>query len=126
MNNKQPSIHGLSGYMSDRFQESMTAIQEYVHTTSVNAGWWDDPLPLGTLISLMHSELSEALEASRTGINTKDNHLPERAAVEVEFADLVIRVMSAAEYYGWDLAGAIVEKAEYNRTRPRKHGGKLF
>lgn len=33
--------------------------------TAVEKGWWDDPRSGGTLISLMHSELSEALEEWR-------------------------------------------------------------
>lgn len=39
--------------------------QLQVHETAVSLGWWDDERNSGELIALMHSELSEALEALR-------------------------------------------------------------
>lgn len=41
-----------------------------------------------------------------------------------ELADIVIRVMDICGMYGIDLEKAILEKMEYNRTRPMRHGGK--
>lgn len=69
----------------------------------------------GEMFALMHSELSEAFEAERKNLN--DDHLPHRRGVEVELADLFIRVMDYAGEYGLDLDGAIAEKRAYNRTR---------
>ena len=47
-------------------------------------------------------------------------------ASEVELADLLIRVMDVAHARGWDVAGALLAKMSFNRTRPVRHGGKLF
>lgn len=69
----------------------------------------------GEMFALMHSELSEAFEAERKNLN--DDHLPNRKGVEVELADLFIRVMDYAGEYGLDLDGAIAEKRAYNKTR---------
>lgn len=69
----------------------------------------------GERFALMHSELSEAFEGERK--NSMDSHLPHRKAVEVELADLLIRVFDYAGEHKLDLGGALVEKMEYNTKR---------
>jgi len=44
--------------------------------------------------------------------------------IPTELADIVIRVMDYCGHEGIDLEKAILEKHEYNKTRPFKHGGK--
>lgn len=103
-------------------------IQEYVtqsHATAVEKGWWDKPRDLPTQIALMHSELSEALEAHRN----EDPQLylvdgkPE--GIAAEFADVLIRIFDTCGKYGFQLEEALRLKMEYNRTRPHRHGGKV-
>jgi NTP pyrophosphatase (non-canonical NTP hydrolase) len=79
----------------------------------------------GELLALIHSELSEGLEGLRHG-NPPDNKIPEYSAMEAEYADVIIRIMDHAERRGWDIAGAIVAKAEMNKTRSHRHGSKAF
>lgn len=92
--------------------------------THEDKGWLERELNHGEQIALMHSELSEALEGLRKNLN--DDKLPHRKMVEVELADVVIRIMNYARQANLDVAGAVVEKAAYNKTRPYKHGGKQF
>ena len=53
------------------FKSAFQIIQSDIHETAKSKGWWDSERNDGELIALMHSELSEALEALRNGnINT--------------------------------------------------------
>lgn len=105
---------------------SIRVLQEIVYEGNVEAGWWKNIVtgeahPKGdvTLIlsklALVHSEVSEALEGVRK--NLMDDKLPHRKMIEVELADAVIRILDLCGHEGLDLAGAIMEKLEYNRTR---------
>jgi len=73
----------------------------------------------GELISLMHSELSEALEWLRNATLSKDEQIQN---VAEEMADLVIRVCDFCEARGINLNHAIWEKLDKNKKRPHKHG----
>lgn len=53
-----------------------------------------------------------------TGYTSKPEGIPS------ELADVVIRVFDICEHYGIDLEKAILEKHDYNVTRPFMHGGK--
>lgn len=89
--------------------------------SSCKKGWWKDERNDDESIALMHAELSEALEGLRNG-NPPLEHIPEFSAVEEEMADVVIRVMDAAEGKGWWLGEAIAAKTAFNSGRAYRHG----
>lgn len=91
------------------------------HGNSKSKGFWDEPLNTGQAVALIHSEVSELLEAIRNG-NPFDEHCPEFTSAEIESADIVIRVMDLAGGRKWRLGAAILAKMKFNQGRPHKHG----
>ena len=84
--------------------------------------WWHNPATgerldrnKGEMLCLMHSEISECMEAERKDL--MDDKLPHRKGAEVELADLLIRVFDYAGAYQMDLESAVREKLEFNRMR---------
>jgi NTP pyrophosphatase (non-canonical NTP hydrolase) len=106
-----------------KFQQFFSIIQYYCYGMSRDKGFWESDNP-GEKIALMHSELSEALEAIRKG-NPESKKIPGFTHSEEELADCVIRIMDFAGYFGLDLAEAIIAKIEHNASRPHKHGKKF-
>lgn len=107
------------------FEAEFNAMAEACHQTSRDKGWWEADRNVGEMIALMHSELSEMLEAFRDG-DPPSEKCPGFTHAEEEAADVVIRLMDMASRRGWNLGGAIVAKAEFNKSRPHKHGGRQF
>lgn len=98
-------------------------------------GWHDVPRTFGDLISLCHSELSEALEEFRKhGLDpekmiyfipaTKTMKPKKPEGIAVELADLLIRVFDMARELHIPLALALDIKLDYNKTREYRHGNK--
>lgn len=115
------------GMMTHLFSEEFKRMAERVHLCARKHGFWSGKLARrsdGELIALMHSELSECLEALRHG-NPPDEHIPEFNNATVELADLVIRAMDMAAKREWPLGAAIVAKAQFNESRPMRHGKKF-
>jgi hypothetical protein len=107
------------------FKGPFDALQSDIHQNAINHGWWEGGRNDGELIALIHSELSECLEALRHG-NPESEKIPGFCHAVEELADAQIRIMDMAEARGWDLSGAILAKHSHNAGRRFKHGNKLF
>ena len=88
------------------------------HSIARQKGWWDRERNDAEIIALLHSELSEALEALR------NNEPPERIAEEL--ADCLIRIFDYCGGRNLDLEKALLEKIKKNRKRPYRHGNKKY
>ena len=95
---------------------SISGMAKDIHLNAVYHGWWETQRPVPELLCLIHSEVSEALEAYR---NQDEKNLAE------ELADIVIRVFDMAEGLDIDIEKEIIIKHEHNKTREYRHGGKV-
>jgi NTP pyrophosphatase (non-canonical NTP hydrolase) len=119
---------------------TLADLQREVHTLAKDKGWYDtirSPLEIHALII---SEIAEAIEEARKGtpgiyqtVPNADDTTPTQFDVTrkpegeaIELADAIIRILDYAEYRGFDMEAAIALKHTYNKTRPHRHGGKLY
>lgn len=108
--------------MSKELHETLLALETEINAINRANGWnvltpaaWDDPHHIPTVLALIHSEVSEALEGFRH--NDRDNFAE-------ELADVFIRLLDCTGGLGIDLAPVILAKMAKNRTRGLHHGGK--
>jgi NTP pyrophosphatase (non-canonical NTP hydrolase) len=118
---KPSELSGAEKAFSISFKELSNRACNQACTT----GWHDSDPDLPRALLLLNTEIAEAAEALRDG-NPRDKACPAFSRLEVELADLVIRLMDTSATHDLDIPGAIAAKMAYNKTRPYKHGGKAF
>jgi NTP pyrophosphatase (non-canonical NTP hydrolase) len=89
--------------------------QKAVHDNAKVHGWWETQRPVPELLCLIHSEVSEALEAYRK---------EDEANFREELADVAIRLLDMCEGFDIDLDDEIMRKHLVNLRRSYRHGGK--
>lgn len=114
-----------------------------IHQNNIDKGFYEKEKNIGEMLCLIHSEVSEALEADRKD-NYRDKNVVEyvegmlktgyefteayddfiKGSFEEEMSDIVIRVMDMCAFKGIDLEAHIKAKMRYNSLRPYKHGKK--
>jgi len=89
--------------------------QKEIHKVAVDHLFWQSPVNIPEKLCLIHSEVSEAMEAHRSLTSSKDQ-------IEEELADIIIRVLDLAEYLNMDMEVAVEAKHFINEGRPIRHG----
>lgn len=122
------------------FRMGWSGMAADIHKTCRDKGFWVDrdnvrmtgrpvaggrpkQFAINESLMLIVTEIAEACEAVRNG-NPPDDKVPQFSGLEAELADAVIRIMDLAAGYDLDVAGAIIAKAEFNKTREHLHGKK--
>lgn len=89
---------------------------------SIEKGWWNRHRGFPELLCLLHSEVSEALDAYR---KLKPPYTLSNDKIVEELADVVIRLWDICGQYGIDISAAVLKKHFKNLRRPYRHGDKL-
>lgn len=106
----------------------LAELQADIHRTNRAKGFYDDldaadPRHLVSILALIMTEVSEAIEAVRRDPDAPcDKPIP-LTAEEEEWADVFIRLLDYAGLRGIEAGRVVQIKSEYNKTRSFKHGG---
>lgn len=126
----------MSMFETAMFFDAMENLCKSAHNNAKSKGFWDgdENRNLPTKIALIHSELSELLEAVRVGERSSEKNCMVLCGgdvrtitnIEEEIADVMIRLADLCGHLGIDLGRVVLAKMEYNAKRPKMHGGKRF
>jgi len=121
----------------------LNELRDQVHALARAKGWYEgrdvsDPNVLGSMLALIHSEVSEALEDVRRGhialrveggrdwYPADEARAAKPCGLPSELADVIIRVLDMCGALGIDIEEAVRVKHAFNETRSHRHGGKTL
>ncbi len=120
----------------------LDVLAKFIHQRNIDAGWWKKDAEgnviernMGEMLCLVHSEISEAMEGDRKGL--QDDKLPQYPMLIVELVDALIREFDIlgreCQKAGISLAEVFMAKLDFNQNRAdhkpenrEKAGGKRY
>ena len=144
----------MSEITAEQIKDALTYLQNAIHKTAVDKGWWNDHDLLKQAVALFNenrtesgkpslpdnisdvlfrtsksmlavTEISEGVESLRKG-DPPDDKLPQFSGQTVEIADDIIRQLDLAARFSLPVIDAIIAKMKFNNTREHMHGGKAI
>lgn len=108
--------------------KTLTQMQAEVFANNVAHGWYCQSRSFGEEVALLHSEVSEMLEAYRDGdmVTYLREGDDKPLGMPSEAADVLIRLLDLCQRHSVNLEEEYEIKMKYNRTRPMRHGGKAL
>lgn len=123
------TLDGLNEH-TDEICHTVSVLQVLAWSIAAEHGFHDGTRDTTALerLALIASEVGEAIsEYQRTGngsgFYTEVDGKPE--GLDVELADIVIRILDYAQEEGINLGSVLVHKMAYNARRPYRHGKAL-
>lgn len=116
-------------------EQSLQFSGDYVKRVNVANGWFTENRSFGEDVALLHSEVSEMLEAYRTwgvmdpndgDVQNADGSLIKPEGIGSEAADVLVRLLDTCYRYNINLGHEFYKKMRYNETRGFRHGGKVL
>jgi len=112
---------------------NLNLLRDKVHENAVKHGFWEGERSITTCLALIHSEVSEVLDADRTNRHAGDLDAENGMLIETlgwkewfesyikdtfedELADVVIRCLDLCGKHGIDLDGLIEEEEEQEKS----------
>lgn len=121
----------------------LNELAQQVHQNAIDKGFFEDEKSIGEMLCLIHSEVSEALEADRkndyvaSNVDMKyiidksgSNDFKEsynyniKHSFEEEMADIIIRVLDLCAFKNIDIDAHVKAKMRYNSLREKYHSKK--
>lgn len=134
----------VQNLLTASFGDTLEDFQAQIYQVNLDNGWFEDDRTVGDDLALLHSEVSEALEAFRSwglrDVTTEEckkhdhSHPITNEQLDAnpckpegfgsELADVFVRLLDTCQRRGINLRAEVVRKIAYNATRGHRHGGK--
>lgn len=125
----------MAEHVPNLWRAALEDMEFRVKEVNVMNGWFEANRTFGDEVALLHSEVSEMLEAFRSWgfedatskiVDLPVSPIPKPEGVGSEAADVLIRLLDMCTRHDINLAQEVFRKLAYNETRGYRHGNKAL